>query len=137
MVQNHETLWTVRRQGENTPKPPANDDRMRTNPSVVKEKAPHANREEQCGDYAKQRAGPACQQKACDGRPNEAGECYASFQRHYSPLPHDPRPPADQPRLLAKPDQRFATDGGWLVQASLDAAMPTPTEQPLGGPMRC
>src|SRR2546421_7957019 len=109
---------------------------MRSIQSVVREKDPHEDREEQCGDYAKQRAERACQPKGCDERPNEAGQYYANFQRRYWLGPLDPRQPADRTRLLAKPGQCSAASACWTDQARLAAAMPTPTKRPPPRPRR-
>src|SRR5947209_7476882 len=102
---------------------------MRSIPSVVREKDPHEDREERSGDYAKQRAGRASQPRGCDEQPNEAGQCYANFPRHYWRAPLDPRQPKGQRRLLAKWGEYLAASARWLDQVRPDAARPTPTER--------
>src|SRR2546421_8319476 len=107
---------------------------MRSIPSVVREKAPHEDREEQSGDYAKPRAGRACEPRGCDEPPNAAGQCYANFPRHYWRERLDPRLPTGQRQRRAKQGEGLAASARWWDQARPDAARPMPAEQPPASP---
>src|SRR5260370_855075 len=103
---------------------------MRSTPSVVRERDPHEDREEQFGDSARQPAERACQPTACGEPPNGAGQGCASFLRRCWPGGFAPKHPGVHGRLLARRVHRIAAALWELDQGWLDAPRPTPAELP-------
>src|ERR1700693_5605025 len=106
-------------------------------PSVVREKDLHEDHEEQSGDYAKEPAERAYQPKACDERPNEAGQCYANFQRHYLPGRLAPRQRTRTVPPLAKLAQRSLPTRRWWDPGWRGATRPMPEGVRLVVPIVC